>query len=296
MAGGIDWFRWHHGSVTDPKFQLVARKAGCRLSDVLAVWAFILEKASASDDRGHFGELDVEAVDCLFGFDDGTTSAVLLHMTSRGLVDGGAVLSWEKRQPKREREPSGEGSSAKTSTERSRAHRANQNQAEPHADAQRHATPCNASDGQETPREEERREEKNSPSLRSGESAPKRAAPPAASKPEDVSDQTWADFLALRKAKKAPVTVTVIENARVESVKASMGLEQFLVIWCGRGSQGLQAEWLKPHERGSPSGPVTFADKAKARMDALTGRGANGSTTTPKFMGEVIDVADRLGH
>ena len=27
MAGGIDWFRWHHGSVTDPKFQLVARKS-----------------------------------------------------------------------------------------------------------------------------------------------------------------------------------------------------------------------------------------------------------------------------
>lgn len=37
MAGGIEWFRWHHGSVTDPKFQLVARRSGARLSDVLAV-------------------------------------------------------------------------------------------------------------------------------------------------------------------------------------------------------------------------------------------------------------------
>lgn len=27
MAGGIDWFRWHHGSVTDPKLQLVAGNA-----------------------------------------------------------------------------------------------------------------------------------------------------------------------------------------------------------------------------------------------------------------------------
>ncbi len=36
MAGGIDWFRWHHGSVTDPKFQLIA-KADRSLSDWEAV-------------------------------------------------------------------------------------------------------------------------------------------------------------------------------------------------------------------------------------------------------------------
>ncbi len=47
MAGGIDWFRWHHGSVTDPKFQLVAHRAGVRLGDVMVVWAFVLENASA---------------------------------------------------------------------------------------------------------------------------------------------------------------------------------------------------------------------------------------------------------
>ena len=91
MAGGIDWFRWHHGSVTDPKFQLVARKAGARLSDVLAIWAYVLEHASAADVRGEFGDLDHEAIDCLFGFDDGLTEAVLDQMTVRGLVCDGAI-------------------------------------------------------------------------------------------------------------------------------------------------------------------------------------------------------------
>ena len=29
MAGCIDWFRWHHGSVTDPKFKLIAACFSC---------------------------------------------------------------------------------------------------------------------------------------------------------------------------------------------------------------------------------------------------------------------------
>jgi len=102
MAGGIDWFRWHHGSVTDPKFQLVARRAGASLPDVLAVWAYMLEQASAAETRGTFGEIDCEALDCLFAFPDGRTADVLAAMQTRGLVDGGSVVSWEKRQPKRE--------------------------------------------------------------------------------------------------------------------------------------------------------------------------------------------------
>lgn len=108
MAGGIDWFRWHHGSVTDPKFQLVARKAGVRLPDVLAVWAFLLETASASNERGSFGEVDCEAVDCLFGLEDGRTALILEHMDARGLVDDNRVTSWEKRQPKKEDESAAE--------------------------------------------------------------------------------------------------------------------------------------------------------------------------------------------
>ena len=78
--------------------------------------------------------------------------------------------------------------------------------------------------------------------------------PKSPSKPDDVSDQTWNDWLALRKAKKAPVTETVIDNAKREAEKAAMPLEDFLQIWCARGSQGLQADWIKPSERTSSAG------------------------------------------
>lgn len=83
------------------------------------------------------------------------------------------------------------------------------------------------------------------PLVQKGENA--RARVPA--RPEDVSEEVWADWLQLRKRKRAPVTATVLRHARKEAGKADMPLEAFLEVWCGRGSQGLEAEWLKPDER-----------------------------------------------
>ena len=62
--------------------------------------------------------------------------------------------------------------------------------------------------------------------------------------PPDVSQQVWADWLQLRKTKKASVTETVVKGARSEAAKLGWDLEKFLVEWCTRGSQGLKAEWV----------------------------------------------------
>jgi hypothetical protein len=77
----------------------------------------------------------------------------------------------------------------------------------------------------------------------------KRVREPDAPCPEDVSQQVWTDWVALRKGKGAKVTVTAIEGARAESVKAKLSFNDFLRIWVTRGSQGLSADWIKPHER-----------------------------------------------
>ena len=76
--------------------------------------------------------------------------------------------------------------------------------------------------------------------------ARKRATSPP--RPVDVDESTWVDWLTLRKAKRAPVTETVVKQARAEADKAGLPLTRFLEIWCARGSQGLQADWLKPNE------------------------------------------------
>lgn len=84
--------------------------------------------------------------------------------------------------------------------------------------------------------------------------ATQRSAPtPALGCPDGVDPQTWVDWLALRKAKRAPVTETVLRQARAEAEKAGMPLGRFLEIWCARGSQGLEAHWLKPNERAGPA-------------------------------------------
>lgn len=52
------WFRWHHGTVNDPKWRVVAARASAKLSrnvtvgHVLSVWASMLECASQANPRG----------------------------------------------------------------------------------------------------------------------------------------------------------------------------------------------------------------------------------------------------
>ena len=103
------------------------------------------------------------------------------------------------------------------------------------------------------------------------------AAPPAppppvlpakVAKPDDVADQTWGDWLQLRKAKKAPVTATVLNGARTQAGLAGLTVEEFLQVWCRRGSTGLEAAWLKPEELGrAPPGRTSVN-----RQEALEAR------------------------
>lgn len=91
--------------------------------------------------------------------------------------------------------------------------------------------------------------------------------------PDDVAEQVWADWVALRKAKRAPVTETVIKGARKEAAKAGMTFEAFLQVWCHRGSQGLQADWLKPNER-NPAKSFAQVEREEGwrRWEEMTGR------------------------
>jgi hypothetical protein len=88
-------------------------------------------------------------------------------------------------------------------------------------------------------REEKRREEKEEPRKR------------AIACPEGVVPQVWADWLQLRKSKRAPVTQTVLDGAEREAKKAGISLNEFLTIWCRRGSQGLEADWIRASDRQS---------------------------------------------
>jgi len=90
------------------------------------------------------------------------------------------------------------------------------------------------------------------------ETAPRSEAPPRSTKskstqiekPIAVSEQVWNDFLALRKAKRAPLSQTALAGILSEADKAMMTLEDALTECVTRGWQGFKAEWIKPKTTG----------------------------------------------
>jgi len=152
----MDWFRWYHESCTDPKFRVVAKKAakdveGIRVSDVLAVWAMMLERASSCEPRGSFAGFDSEAADAAFDLPEGGAAAILRALAAKDLTKGDRIANWDKRQPKRERE---DNSATRVKAFRERKKQENKMSCD-------NVTPCNATQRQETPRLDKRREELN---------------------------------------------------------------------------------------------------------------------------------------
>lgn len=80
----------------------------------------------------------------------------------------------------------------------------------------------------DVPRNDEGKARKRAPDLR----------------PEDVAEQVWADWCALRKSKKAAVTATALEGIRREAKRSGLTMQQALETCCANGWQGLKAEWL----------------------------------------------------
>ena len=65
-------------------------------------------------------------------------------------------------------------------------------------------------------------------------------------KPSGVSEQVWNDFIALRKAKRAPLSATALSVIAKEAEKAAMHIEEVLTECVTRGWQSFKAEWIKP--------------------------------------------------
>ena len=224
MAGGMDWFRWHHGSVNDPKFRLVAARSGASVAEVIAVWAGLLEAASMAERRGCAGVPDFEATECALGIENGKAKAIYEAMSARGLVtpDGG-VTAWEKRQPKRERERDDD------STHRVQAHRARKLllEAPEHtpdpASGNARETPSSASNALETPRGEEKREEEGL----SVASQPRRRRKAGDPTPIDQASSVPCPYDAIVEA--YHVALPSLPRVRLMPVKRRAAL---LKLWC----------------------------------------------------------------
>jgi hypothetical protein len=118
--------------------------------------------------------------------------------------------------------------------------------------------------------------------------ARKRAAPA----PEDVEPQVWLDWVALRKGKRANVSQTAIEEARKEAAKAGISFNAFLRIWCRRGSQGLEASWLKADEISAGRRDQSFTERSTAVKSARLAEMTGGLLGAPQRPSNVIDMEE----
>lgn len=86
-------------------------------------------------------------------------------------------------------------------------------------------------------------------------------------KPENVSQQVWDDFKALRKEKRAALTATALKTIVSESEKAGIPLEKALTICCHRGWQSFNHTWQWQDEikRNEGNGkPRTAVERVEA--------------------------------
>lgn len=105
---------------------------------------------------------------------------------------------------------------------------------------------------------------------REGRGKTSKSAPPA--KPETVKDQTWADFLALRKSKHAPLTETALAGIVREAGKAGWTLEDALAKVVTRGWQSFEARFVENDGKppGRPGETANFLDHYLSKQAAAS--------------------------
>ena len=262
----MEWFRWYHGAISDPKWPLIAKKSGQNIGTVVSIWAAILEHASQNSERGSVVGFDPDTIDALYGYEDGTTVTVCNAMKRHGVLhETEHVISWEKRQPKREREDS--------SGDRVRRFREKQklNNAEHIDDSNANETPCNASVTQETPRTEQNRTDikkdlSEKPKTVSHDS-------PFSLPCEDGSEFTYDDIFIAAARKAYPLTSVEKEVTKARAwlegnptkKKTRRGMKKFLNGWMARAQGDAEKNQAKSGVVETTGHQLTDQDRRPAK-------------------------------
>lgn len=103
-------------------------------------------------------------------------------------------------------------------------------------------------------------------------------------KPDFVDSSVWQDFLALRKAKRAPISETALRGITAEATNAGLSLQQALEYMIKRNWQGFEASWLTTGRKNGTNGKQPTGHAAhsalyeaasrKVEQDRLSGKAA----------------------
>jgi hypothetical protein len=270
--------------------------SGASVGEVLAVWACLLECASAVPEcdvsvtvrdaerdgrdegvtetvrvsRGDVTSFDCDDHDVLLGFGDGKTAAVVAALTDRGLIVGGRLASWDERQPLL-RDSTGRRQSS--SAARSAAYRARKKAAQQSSQNERDDSVTR--DGGDVTRDEShaevtpdktREDKSNTPFSPPGD--PSQGQP--AKNPAATAESKGA-----RAKPKKPLplpflmTTAMLEWARekVPDVNLDWELEQFLDYWKGNGKP--MADWTATWQRWMRKAQADLLEKQARRGGSM---------------------------
>lgn len=107
----MSWYKISHGLPQDSKLALAARRAGVTRGEALAVWIYLMDKASRARPRGFAVEVDADEVAAALELEPARAAALLQALRDRKMIAvSGALAGWAREQ--------------RLSTPRTRAHRA----------------------------------------------------------------------------------------------------------------------------------------------------------------------------
>ena len=117
----------------------------------------------------------------------------------------------------------------------------------------------------------------------------------AVATPDGVSSSVWADFVQLRKDRKAKLTETALDGIKSEAAKAGWQLEAALRECVSRGWTGFKADWVT--EKSTTAKPAkqakSFAQQEReagwARWEEMTNR-VHPERIKAEQTGQVIDI------
>jgi len=103
-----------------------------------------------------------------------------------------------------------------------------------------------------------------------------------------VDESVAQDFIALRKQKRATVTLTALNGIEREAAKANLSLNAALEIVCARGWQSFKADWVRPEMLKHGDSKPDWAVEKENRMRAFAGD----SAAKPQIQstGNIIDI------
>jgi hypothetical protein len=81
-------------------------------------------------------------------------------------------------------------------------------------------------------------------------------------KPDGVSQQVWDDFMAVRKAKKSPMTETALRSLMNQASIAGWNLQDAISEATSRGWLTFKAEWVKEQRNGQQFDSAGTSERA----------------------------------